>query len=152
MSLPYHVLRVCGGVVFAARAGSIYSFNSDLVYISAWEYPVKQQQQQTRGSVGEQKDSPAPEGPPTKRRRVESSSQNEPASNRNGHVEGAAGAPDNKPKKKGKEYTSPTDRPFVQGLYSTTDGRHLVAITGSDKTIWAFEHDGAGNLQLLSQR
>jgi tRNA (guanine-N(7)-)-methyltransferase subunit TRM82 len=27
-----------------------------------------------------------------------------------------------------------------------------VAITGSDKTIWVFEHDGAGNLKQLSQR
>ncbi|KAM7208037.1 hypothetical protein V8F20_001583 [Naviculisporaceae sp. PSN 640] len=154
MSLPYHVLKVCGGVVFAARAGSIYSFNSDLEYVSAWEYPVKQQQ--TKGpedSVGnEQNDSPAPEGPPTKRRKVESSETKESNGNGNSHGKGAAAQNNNKPKKKGKQYTTPADRPFVQGLYSTTDGRHLVAITGSDKTIWVFEHDGVGNLKLLSQR
>ncbi|KAM7219140.1 hypothetical protein V8F06_005437 [Rhypophila decipiens] len=152
MSLPYHILKVCGGVVFAARAGSIYSFNSDLEYISAWEYPVKQQQQtkgQEASATEQQKESSAADGPPTKRRKVESSQEAAP-SNGSGDAEGA-GAPETKPKK-GKSYTTPTDRAFVQGLYSTTDGRHLVAITGSDKTIRVFEHDGAGNLRLLSER
>ncbi|KAM7206667.1 WD40-repeat-containing domain protein [Rhypophila sp. PSN 637] len=153
MSLPYHILKACGGIVFAARAGSIYSFNSDLEYISAWEYPV-QQQQQTKGqeasATDKQKESSATDGPPPKRRKVESSQEAVP-SNGSGDAEGA-GASETKLKKKGKVYTTSTDRAFVQGLYSTTDGRHLVAITGSDKTIRVFEHDGAGNLKLLSER
>ncbi len=28
----------------------------------------------------------------------------------------------------------------------------VVAVTAHDKTIWVFEHDGAGNLKQLSER
>ncbi|KAK2073083.1 hypothetical protein P8C59_007392 [Phyllachora maydis] len=42
--------------------------------------------------------------------------------------------------------------PFVQNLRATPEGRHVVAVTGTDKTLWVFEHDGQGNLKLLSQR
>lgn len=44
------------------------------------------------------------------------------------------------------------DIPMVQCLSVTMDGKHVVAATGSDKTIWVFEHDGSGRLTLLSQR
>lgn len=44
------------------------------------------------------------------------------------------------------------DIPMVQCMSVTADGKHVVAVTGSDKTIWVFEHDGNGQLILLSQR
>lgn len=48
--------------------------------------------------------------------------------------------------------TATSDIPMVQCLCVTADGKHVVAATGSDKTIWVFEHDGNGQLTLLSQR
>ncbi|KAI0482818.1 hypothetical protein GGR56DRAFT_685847 [Xylariaceae sp. FL0804] len=42
--------------------------------------------------------------------------------------------------------------PFVTILTATEDGKHLVAVTGQDKAVWVFEHDGRGILKELSQR
>ncbi|KAH7162755.1 hypothetical protein B0J13DRAFT_536899 [Dactylonectria estremocensis] len=44
------------------------------------------------------------------------------------------------------------DRPVITHLTSTADGAHVLAITGHDKIIWVFEHDGKGQLTQLSQR
>jgi tRNA (guanine-N(7)-)-methyltransferase subunit TRM82 len=146
MAIPYHLLKACGNFIFAAQGSNIHSFNSALEHISTWKYPVKQGDEPS-GQATEPQDSPALEGPPTKRRKVEDGQ--DPASN--GHAtESANGQGKTKSVEK---YAHPAhEKPFIQELYVTTDGRHLVAITGSDKTIWVFEHDGAGNLKQLSQR
>ncbi|KAM0252301.1 hypothetical protein ACHAQJ_007793 [Trichoderma viride] len=44
------------------------------------------------------------------------------------------------------------DRPVITHLTSTADGSHLLAITGHDKVVWVFEHDGNGQLKELSRR
>ena len=44
------------------------------------------------------------------------------------------------------------DRPTVSLLAITTDGRHLVAVSGHDKSIWVFKHREAGRLEELSKR
>jgi tRNA (guanine-N(7)-)-methyltransferase subunit TRM82 len=138
MDLPYHLIKSCGNVVFAAQGSDIHSFSSSLEHISTWKYPVKQSDE-SKAPESEAQESPAPEGPPTKRRKVQGGQDSAPK--------------DQQGKKKHvKHEQSSNEKPFLQGLYTTTDGRHLVAITGSDKTIWVFEHDGAGNLKLLSQR
>jgi len=54
--------------------------------------------------------------------------------------------------KNGNQDTAHQERPFIHALTATADNHHVVAITGSDKTLWVFEHDGAGNLEQLSQR
>lgn len=41
---------------------------------------------------------------------------------------------------------------MVISLESTSDGQHVVAVTGQDKTVWTFEHDGKGKLKQLSER
>ncbi|KAK4105479.1 hypothetical protein N658DRAFT_563903 [Parathielavia hyrcaniae] len=143
MRLPYHLVKGCGGFVFAAQGCQIHSFSSGLEHVSTWRHPEDKPNEPS----AEPQSSPAPEGPPTKRRKVEdgqdSASNGQPVESANG-----------KPKsRKVAQYDCPAnERPFIQGLYATTDGRHLIAITGSDKTIWVFEHDGAGNLKQLSQR
>ncbi|KAL6868441.1 hypothetical protein J3F83DRAFT_737106 [Trichoderma novae-zelandiae] len=119
-------------------------------------------------------DAPAPEsdGPPAKRQRLDGDSENPSVS---GPVEAStpttsqsekpqAGHVDGRGKKgKGKagkdvgdngktRFARVPDRPVVTHMTSTPDGSHLVAITGHDKTIWVFEHDGNGQLKQLSQR
>ncbi|KAL1841299.1 hypothetical protein VTJ49DRAFT_7244 [Mycothermus thermophilus] len=139
VAFPYHLLKVCGGIVFAAQGSDIHSFNSRLEHVSTWKYP-QQHAAESTGPAEEAQDSPAPEGPPAKRRKVEDG-KDDAASN--GQAKG----------KKAAQYDNPAnERPFLQGLYATTDGRYLVAITGCDKTIWVFEHDGAGHLKELSRR
>ncbi|KAG5929070.1 hypothetical protein E4U53_002530 [Claviceps sorghi] len=44
------------------------------------------------------------------------------------------------------------DRPVMTLMTCTTDGSHLVAVSGHDKAVWVFEHDGRGVLTQLSQR
>lgn len=151
MILPYHLVKVCGNAVFAAQGSDIHSFNPALEYVSTWKYPVQQTDEPNSPSAEAQEspslESPAQEEPPTKRRKVEPGQEQGPKGRR---AKSRNGQPKNN---KSAKYDVPgNERPFIQGLYATTDGRHLVAITGSDKTIWVFEHDGAGNLKQLSQR
>ncbi|KAG6040858.1 hypothetical protein E4U41_006830 [Claviceps citrina] len=44
------------------------------------------------------------------------------------------------------------DRPVITLMACTNDGSHLVAVSGHDKAVWVFEHDGHGALTQLSQR
>ncbi|KAG6004442.1 hypothetical protein E4U21_001064 [Claviceps maximensis] len=44
------------------------------------------------------------------------------------------------------------DRPIITLMTCTNDGSHLVAVSGHDKALWVFEHDGQGALTQLSQR
>lgn len=149
MILPFHLVKVCGDVIFAAQGCDIHSFNSDFKHISTWKYPAQKADESGDASKDTPQDSPAPEEPPTKRRKVESGAVSEEP-----NKEKSAGSENGQSKsKKAAQYDVPAnERPFVQGLYATADGRHLIAITGSDKTIWVFEHDGTGNLKQLSQR
>ncbi|KAI0898344.1 hypothetical protein F4806DRAFT_507258 [Annulohypoxylon nitens] len=57
-----------------------------------------------------------------------------------------------KQKQKSEPRVQQPEFPFVILLAATEDGSHLVAVTGQDKTIWVFEHDGKGTLKELSQR
>ncbi|KAL2123254.1 hypothetical protein VTJ04DRAFT_3709 [Mycothermus thermophilus] len=150
VAFPYHLLKVCGGIVFAAQGSNIHSFNSAFEHISTWKYPMQHGANESANPVEEAQDSPAPEGPPAKRRRVEGDDK-DAAENGNAKQQPSNGQ--SKAGKKGAQYDNPSnERPFLQGLYATSDGRHLIAITGCDKTIWVFEHDGAGHLKQLSQR
>lgn len=150
MVVPYHLVTVCGNVIFAARGSDIYSFTPELQHISTWNYPANPQSRSSDPSQApEASESPVPEGPPSKRRKL-------------GGVEGdAANGTENGNSDKPqtpvilpKKHQDPThqERPFIHGLTATSDHRHIVAITGSDKTIWVFEHDGAGNLKQLNHR
>ncbi|KAK4226127.1 hypothetical protein QBC38DRAFT_500652 [Podospora fimiseda] len=159
MAVPYHLLKACGGIVFASQGTDIHSFGSNLEHISTWKYPLQVKSTETTAEkpaattepTAEVSASPTPEGPPAKRRRTEETKEETPK-DQDATEEAAAAAP----VKKGRFHRSPVqvanERPFINCLIATTDGRHLILTTGSDKTIWVLEHDGAGNLKQLSQR
>ncbi|KAL1899651.1 tRNA (guanine-N(7)-)-methyltransferase non-catalytic subunit trm82 [Ceratocystis pirilliformis] len=44
------------------------------------------------------------------------------------------------------------DKPIITLLSVTSDGKHVVAVSGHDKAIWVFEHDGRGKLMQSSKR
>ena len=162
MAIPFHLLVVCRNIIFAARGSEIYSFTSEFEPISGWKYPAKQPLAAATQPPAAPKPSPAPEGegPPSKRRKVVSGQDAGDNGSEGGKGNGDAvdgQSPGVGGKKQGKEKNGnqaplPHERPFIQSLAATTDGRHIVAITGCDKTIWVLEHDGAGNLKQLSQR
>ncbi|ORY60189.1 uncharacterized protein BCR38DRAFT_350267 [Pseudomassariella vexata] len=73
--------------------------------------------------------------------------------------DGIEGAKSNGQTKKGKKKAKPTvsrpitqEQPLVVLVRATSDGKHLVAVTGQDKTVWVFEHHDKGQLKELSQR
>ncbi|KAJ4396974.1 tRNA (guanine-N(7)-)-methyltransferase non-catalytic subunit trm82 [Gnomoniopsis smithogilvyi] len=136
MKLPFHGVQVCGDILFAARGGNIYSFNSDGAHISSWKFPAEVK----AAKNGQNPTSPPQDdqGPPAKRIKLEN---DKPEVRKKGQ-----------PKKPGP-MSQPSERPMVI-IMSATKGSntsHLIAVT-SDKSIWVFEHDGRGGLKQLSRR
>ncbi|KAI5465920.1 hypothetical protein BGZ63DRAFT_348688 [Mariannaea sp. PMI_226] len=111
-------------------------------------------------------------GPPAKRQRLEGSTdETSKESNRetqqdSNPAEGSENQNDGgKEKQKGKKSKNRQnnekrkepqmrvpDRPVITHMTSTSDGAHLLAITGHDKVIWVFKHDGNGIITQLSRR
>lgn len=160
MAVPYHLLKACGGMVFAAQGTDIHSFSSNLEYISTWKYPVKPTENSAEVATRATPDVSAPstpEGPPAKRRRTETGKEEvskDQAGNDN--TPEPTATTEDAPVKKGRFHRSPVqvanEKPFINCLISSPDGHHLILTTGSDKTIWVLGHDGQGNLKQLSQR
>ncbi|PTB65343.1 hypothetical protein BBK36DRAFT_55602 [Trichoderma citrinoviride] len=157
MKIPYNRVHVQGQILFAARGGAIHTFSlTDGSHISSWKHPDVDKVAQSIQAINDAKaeaaaaaltaeadSTPATEseGPPAKRQRLDGGD-----SEKNPSV--SAQVVDS-----GKSrFARVPDRPVVTHLTSTPDGSHLVAITGHDKVIWVFEHDGNGQLKQLSKR
>lgn len=162
MKIPYNCLHARGDVLFASRGGRLHSFKlSDKSFISTWTHPAVVSI--TESAQGVQKlaekldqvaqttaagDVPAQEDgdePPAKRAKVDGEAgDKQDAKQKN-----------QKANQKGKDnmrLAHVPDQPIIIQLTSTDDGQHVVAVTGHDKAIWVFEHDGNGNLKELSKR
>lgn len=178
MKIPYHGLLVSGDVLLAARGCNLHTFSiKDGSHLFTWKYPSLRKDERSDATPARENGSSVPtpmscdaenpdgedgdSGPPPKRRKVENSEeveQEEPDQEMG--QEGDEKHPSRRSKRRAKKKKSqalhpiqrPAEPPMIQCLTATTDGKHVVAVTGSDKTIWVFEHDGAGNLVQLSQR
>ncbi|KAI5862186.1 hypothetical protein GGS23DRAFT_610860 [Durotheca rogersii] len=170
MKLPYQCLSRLGpGSIFcAARGASICTFDlgAEPPFVASWTHPLARAPPKAAAAREEQE--PAEQGgdqPPPKKRRLDPSEDRNPpdAEGADGKAaaEAAPPAPDGgaqevKPKPKPKPKHNPrgqgSELPFVTILAATEDGSHVVAVTGQDKTLWTFEHDGGGVLKELSQR
>ncbi|KAJ0330399.1 hypothetical protein COL5a_003462 [Colletotrichum fioriniae] len=53
---------------------------------------------------------------------------------------------------RGTAFARVPDYPVITIMTTTNNGSHLLAISGHDKSLWVFEHDGKGNLKELGQR
>ncbi|KAH6897140.1 hypothetical protein B0T10DRAFT_176834 [Thelonectria olida] len=180
MKIPYNVVHVSGNVLFAARGGRIHSFSlDDASHVSTWKHPDVEK---VDAAVRSNPDAVSKEatveaasdsveghddGPPAKRQRVEEPNDevskdaeketNGPDTVEEQHDLGKGRQKGKKGKNKQNERRRPPhmqvpDRPVITHMTSTTDGSHLLAITGHDKVIWVFEHDGKGQFTQLSQR
>ncbi|KAK4078735.1 uncharacterized protein Triagg1_3066 [Trichoderma aggressivum f. europaeum] len=181
MKTPYNKVHVHGQVLFAARGGAIHTFNlTDGSHISSWKHPDADKVAQSIKAINEAKAEAAltieadnlvteSDGPPAKRQKLDGDSG---GASVNAEDSAPTTAQDEKPQvghfdgrgKKGKgkaakdfdngktRFARVPDRPVITHLTSTPDGSHVVAITGHDKIIWVFEHDGHGQLKQLSQR
>ena len=159
MKLPYNCLHAHGNVIFASRGGRIHSFKADdKTHLSTWTHPdVKAASEAAKSSevVSQQPVAAQAEDddqPPAKRQRTSDDGQDEPVSSETqAQRSGANGKENKKGDNKGRMGRVP-DRPVVIQLTSTEDGKHIVAVTGHDKAVWVFEHDGNGKLEELSKR
>lgn len=193
-------------IVFAANGPNIHSFSLEgYKHIASWRYPhpwLAPKETVEKADAAAEEDTgitaaaevseitaagkiepeSVEDGPPSKRRRVETEPELE--AGKDGVIAGemlgvnvqdqamddgegeAAGVKEGKSKgqngKKrgnGKNYglgfgkqKEILDIPMFQCVAITTDGKYLVGAIGTTKTIWTFEHDGKGGLTELSQR
>lgn len=162
MNLPYQCLTRLGqsSILCAAKGTSIHTFDldSESSFLSSWTHPATKQvennEPQEITQEGQDLNEQESGQPPSKKRKLDS--ENKPNVEGNCHADTkAAEAASNgsgKNKQKAESRGQRPELPFVNLLVATEDGSHLVAVTGQDKTLWVFEHDGKGKLKELSQR
>ncbi|KAI2467725.1 hypothetical protein F4781DRAFT_299879 [Annulohypoxylon bovei var. microspora] len=171
MNLPYQCLSQLGqsSILCAAKGTSIHTFdlNAGSSVISSWTHPLTKKVEDSEPRESEKGTTQKGQDPdeqesgqrPSKKRKLNSDEKPEVEGENSqadaGIVDPAASG-DGKKKKKQKQKSESRaqqpELPFVNLLTATEDGSHVVAVTGQDKTIWVFEHDGKGTLKELSQR
>ncbi|RYC62844.1 hypothetical protein CHU98_g3360 [Xylaria longipes] len=164
MSLPFQCLSPLGWspkIFCAAKGCSIQTFDlgAGSQPLFSWTHPsVKQAENATQAKEtthgGLESEGQTEQQPPSKRRKLGPDN-----AEFNAETEAGQGAPDaptngEKNQKKGKAKSTPPkpEAPLVVLLTATSDGSHVIAVTGQDKTLWVFEHDGKGSLTEVSRR
>ncbi|ATY59393.1 Quino amine dehydrogenase [Cordyceps militaris] len=161
MKIPYNCLYTYGNVLFATRGGKIHTFRlADGAHIATWKHPDLEtylaadlKASVAAESLPEDADDSvmADEAgqPPAKRQKVTEGEQPD------NEDEDKTGTKRKKRRAKGQgkpKLTPVPDRPVIIQLTTTGDGSHLVAVSGHDKAVWVFTHDGNGQLSQLSKR
>jgi len=163
MRMPYQCLAKCGNILLAARGSRIDSFNLENgSLLSTWSCPSTQEnlngkvadgatikkittQNSESSSVDITLDAPSP---PAKRRKLSSS---EAADVEPGSKEGKK-----KQNNRSDAVASGLEAPAVIALTATRDARHVIAVTGEDKSIRVFENSieegGKQELKQISKR
>ena len=173
MRIPYSQVHVSGDIIFAARSGQIHTFSLESrELLDTWKHPdVFKVTEALKGGALEAEDAepadvPEESEPPAKRQRtisdedVSTSNVTEGVPNTGGKTRDVTEESGRKGKRaKGKRqgktqriHSGVPDRPIVTHLTSANDGKYLLAVTGHDKTVWVFEHDGQGHIKVLAQR
>ena len=156
MKIPYNRVHVNGGILFAARGGKIHTFKlTDGSFISTWKHPgLESLTQKAPQSTETQSEAVKPESeaapassppdqyePPTKRQKVDTDKEANATQKANKHHRG-----------NDSRFGTVPDRPVVSQITTTPDGSYVIAVSGHDKSIWVFEHNGQGHLTVLSKR
>ncbi|KAI0889952.1 uncharacterized protein GGS22DRAFT_6580 [Annulohypoxylon maeteangense] len=171
MNLPYQCLYQLGqtSVLCAAKGTRIHTFDlsSGGSFLSSWTHPLSNKAEKDEPLKNEEITTQEGQDPaeqesgqrPSKKRKL-SSDEKSDVQGGNGQADAGTAEPaasgDGKKQKKQKQKSESRaqqpELPFVALLTATEDGSHVVAVTGQDKAIWVFEHDGKGTLKELSQR
>lgn len=171
MKIPYNRVHCRGDVLFATRGGNIHTFSlRDGKHISTWQHPDIEKTAPAGKMTPGAKNKMASDvevndptevnesEPPAKRQKtkddVNDDADQEEAQNGDAKDTGEEikkGKKDKSESKKLRVARVP-DLPIIIQLTSSDDGRHVLAVSGHDKVIWVFSHDGQGVLTQLSQR
>jgi len=178
MYAPYQCIRIVGKKYIVAASGhELHVFSLvDGSKISSWTCPVPPQSHQTKVAVATNTSGPrlgpgseinkegeaetippelpdAPPAlhsdPPAKRRKLSDLSEEEEEEELSVEKKNKKGG-----KSRAKHQKPPADistPPNVIVLTSSTDGKHVVVVTGEDKTVRVFEHEN-GELKQIFQR
>ncbi|CAL3964108.1 unnamed protein product [Diplocarpon coronariae] len=172
--MPYQCMVTCGDGLVAARGSSIDSFNLQSgSLLSTWTCPASQESKKESDSPAQSSEkheasSTHPEiaevlveetGPPSKKRKLSNDPEkgHQSPAPKDQKLDQKRG---NKERKQKQNYRSVAvstglETPAVIALAATTDGRHVIAVTGEDKSIRVFdriEEGGVQKLQQISQR
>ncbi|KAI0104776.1 hypothetical protein GGR51DRAFT_219148 [Nemania sp. FL0031] len=162
MSLPFQCLSPLGrGTLFCAAKGcSIQTFdlsaNSQPLF--SWTHPSSNQAQCAtelkETHEGAENKEQTGQQPPSKRRKLGSDDAGSDVGMEDKQETLDTPADGEKSQKKSKPKRTPPkpETPLVVLLTATEDGVYVVAVTGQDKTLWVFKHDGKGSLEEVSQR
>lgn len=172
MRIPYGCVTTHSGVVFAARGGQIQTFKlGGGPALATWNHPEAEREAaasvQSAGESAEKTGQPAgaenstlEDEPPTKRQRVEQGAPEELTPEAGTATAQEDAGESTKGKKKGKKGYGTSRGPFSRQpdyhliiiLEVSADGKHVAAVSGNDKTLWVFDHDGNGALRESSKR
>ncbi|PKS12027.1 hypothetical protein jhhlp_001323 [Lomentospora prolificans] len=167
MKIPYSCLATHAELLFASRGGQIQVFNLEGgAPLSTWNHPDAEKEafatQKSHNNAEEQPLLEPDDEPPQKKQRLEEDTdENEddaPAQVMAGERvdEQAEIAKEEAKKKHARINRDPiSKRPDVHIivlLSVSQDGKYVAAVSGHDKVLWVFEHDGKGSLRESSRR
>lgn len=153
--MPYQCLKQCGTILIAARGSSIDSFSlEDRSLLSTWKIPSNQQSNivQNSGTSANPTSQNSEsmdialnsEAPPAKRRKLSNAENSQKPSEKR------------KANNRSDAVAYGLQAPAVIALAATKGGRHVIAVTGEDKSIRVleniFEDGGTHKLRQISQR
>jgi len=160
--MPYQCVAKLGNIVVAARGSSIDSFTLlEGSFLSTWSSSGLQEEANGKSeakstpilqnSESSSVDTSLDAAPPAKKRRLSKVTGEEEK------VDEKGPAKEGKKKKNNRSdaVVSSLEAPVIIALAVTKDGKHVVAVTGEDKSIRVFEsvsEDGKQTLKQLSQR
>jgi tRNA (guanine-N(7)-)-methyltransferase subunit TRM82 len=148
MLTPYQCIQKCGNILIAASISRLDSFNlEDGSQLSSWTFPVSRGKSSGIYAARDINGKPAAPDTDASPANVEQASKRPTKRRRTSN--------DVNDKDAVQEYADiqvDTHSNCFTVLKSTTDGSHVIAVVGEDKSINVFEHNGRGKLQHLSQR
>ncbi|KKA30223.1 hypothetical protein TD95_004783 [Thielaviopsis punctulata] len=172
--LPYSYLAHSKphGIIFAVRGGQIVSFRTTGgPSTSRWTHPDQTKLSESDLSSAKRTSAETDDATErsSKRQKTEEPEVKKPEEEQQAPADGAAAATqaqteptaaaataeaatEKKSKKKKEQAAVKPDRPIITLLSVTQDGKHVIAVSGHDKTLWVFEHDGHGKLTESSKR
>ncbi|KAK2626640.1 hypothetical protein QTJ16_003815 [Diplocarpon rosae] len=171
--MPYQCMVTCGDALVAARGSSLDSFNLQSgSLLSTWTCPAAQEGKENDSSTQAQKKEEVSNlaheiaeaiveetEPPSKKRKLsgEPEKDDQSSASKDQTPDQKSGKKDKKPKQNYRSVAISTglETPAVIALAATTDGRHVIAVTGEDKCIRVFkriEEGGVEKLQQISER
>lgn len=143
--VPYQCLKTCGNLLIAARGSSIESFNlRDGSLNSSWKAPgnpapaVKKEHEEVVALVPQTSDMSVnstneDSAPPAKRRRLSATAEEAKVSK---------GPTMKKVNSRAQVFNVGLENPNVIALAVTRDCRHVIAVTGEDKSIRVLKVEG----------